>query len=192
MRKKGLIVSIIGIVIMTLIGCGDTSTNNDNEVDTHLKEELEAEKDNEEVIKGKLDELYKNILDMNEKSQYIVDNVFRYWDTDGAWTFEGLFDKSYGASAKQSWKDMRDNVFLYRENIAEYQSSINKDFKAIEVTEKLEDYKKALGDLYVEVNAFATIAVEYPEGYNKISYSQMINEHKTNFEKLRSVVELNK
>lgn len=47
MRKKVLMISVIGVVILAVIGCGNTSTN--NEVDDYLNEELVEETEDANV-----------------------------------------------------------------------------------------------------------------------------------------------
>ena len=193
MKKKFLsIISILSLVVsLCCMGCGNNRTSI-NESNEQVKEtEQVADKDNDK-IKSDLDSVYNDVCKMDEECQYISSCILTYWDVNGAWTFEGLFDKSYGSSAKQEWKNMRDKVFSYREDVKELQSSIPTKLKSIEETEDLKEYKDAISDMFIEINSFATIVTDYPNDYTKITYSNLISEYKTNVEKAKSVIELEK
>ena len=56
----------------------------------------------------------------------------------------------------------------------------------------MKEYKDAISDMFIEINSFATIVTDYPNDYTKITYSNLISEYKTNVEKAKSVIELEK
>lgn len=184
-------IALSSLAVFICSGCGSNANTNDKKEEPK-KEEVQTEKVDKEQIKSDLDAVYKDVSKMDEECQYISDSILTYWDVDGAWTFEGLFDKSYGTSAKQEWLTMRDNVFSYREDVEGLQTSIPNTLKSIEATDDLKEYKDAISDMFVEVNSFATIVTGYPTSYTKITYSDLISEYKTNVEKAKSNVELKK
>lgn len=181
---------LLSLVASLCLGCGDNTAGNKNT--TTETQESQSENINEEEVKAQLDQVYDEISNMDQECQYMANCILTYWDTNGAWTFEGLFDESFGSYAKQEWKDMRDEVFKERADVESLQTSIPDKIKAIEVPDNLKEYKDAISDMFIEVNSFATIVTKYPSGYTKITYSSLVSDYISNFEKAKSNVDLKK
>lgn len=183
MKKKLMLLLVSIMTITLLIGCSASSSDNaesNSEDASNVAEKQESQ----------LYLIHTHLIDMNDKSMYIVSQISENWDADAQnKMWKALFDKSVTLQ-NSDWKAIQEKVFDYRNDVQAYQTSIREDLKNIDVVDELADYKQALSDMYIEINAFADIACNYPSGYSKFTYLQFISDYKSEYEKLKSTAEL--
>lgn len=195
MRSKILVTAFLFLIVASLIGCSNSE----------VKEETENTEVDGRIMKEELDNIYDMLQNANSLCDDLGKTYINSWSVEEgtkkyvvfmAFFSENARDeyiKTHNVKNYKEYIDTLNDVWKTRDSINNLMPELKTALKQLDnVPDEYIEYYNSVKELYICVDAYYNLVINFPEGYSLTSYSKAISEHGVEYQKLVSAIELEK